>query len=70
MTTGRRLVSALLFNTAARREVCHFAVLIEFLESFFFQVVDIEPVVNDAVPRNKLGDVILHILLSFGGQIA
>src|SRR6266496_1223111 len=44
--------------------------VVEFLKAFLLQVVGVEPVVNDAVPRDELCDVILHILLSFGRQIA
>src|SRR5438552_4531404 len=37
---------------------------------FFFNVVDVEPVVDHPVTRNELLDVIFHVLLEFQGQIA
>jgi len=37
---------------------------------FFLQVVNIEPVVHDAIARDELLDVILHVLLEFQRQIA
>jgi hypothetical protein len=38
-------------------------------EPFFFQVVDVEPVMHDPVARDELLDVILHVLLEFQRQI-
>src|SRR6266513_6295735 len=39
-------------------------------EPFFFDVVNVEPVVHHPVTRNELLDVILHVLLKLQRQIA
>src|SRR5688572_24983099 len=39
-------------------------------EALLFQVVHIEPVVNDAVARQVLRDVVLHVFLELGRQVA
>ena len=41
-----------------------------FSEPFFFQIVNVEPVMHHPVTRNELLDVILHELLEFQRQIA
>src|ERR1041385_7647959 len=50
--------------------VCFFSLWLSLLEAFLLQVVDVEPVVNDPVARDELGDVVLDVFLSFSGQIA
>ena len=44
--------------------------LSRFLNPFFFQVVNVKPVVNHPVTWNELLDVVFHVLLEFQGQIA
>jgi hypothetical protein len=57
----KTLSTSFFFSTPCRRNQ---------LKPLFFQVVDVKPVIDHAIARHKVADVILHVLLEFQRQLA